>query len=250
MFPSPYTSSEQSPPPDTTSPFQSDDALPSSVCENDLVDIGLWSQYLAQEISDDELHAIIHDPSSLAAASSVVTSSEANNPYASPALSDFSVFSMSEAGHSGGGYSPCGFKDDQPNTASARNSQSDPDAAKKAPAKKTFRERNSTNTVRESIVTPSKITKPPAPKIHGCTICEKKFARSRDARRHEDSVHHHNKNIVCAACGMGFARQDTLNRHQRSKTACKGVLTWQDLYRNSRSFRQNDAATGPSTSTQ
>ncbi|KAL0091177.1 hypothetical protein F4703DRAFT_1710600, partial [Phycomyces blakesleeanus] len=49
-------------------------------------------------------------------------------------------------------------------------------------------------------------------KPHGCTVCEKSFARKHDLGRHM-RIHTGDKPYMCLCCKKAFARTDALSRH-------------------------------------
>ncbi|KAI7856573.1 hypothetical protein BDC45DRAFT_533539 [Circinella umbellata] len=58
-----------------------------------------------------------------------------------------------------------------------------------------------------------------------CGICGNSFSRSRDRKRHEDSVHRELLLYQCDLCGKRFKRSDTRKKHRGNKTCIRNMLS-------------------------
>lgn len=59
--------------------------------------------------------------------------------------------------------------------------------------------------------------KEPKQKLHGCDICDRKFATKQDLKRHHMTVHSKETPHKCTECPEGFGRRDKLVKHMRDK---------------------------------
>ncbi|KAI9095583.1 hypothetical protein DFS34DRAFT_582056, partial [Phlyctochytrium arcticum] len=55
------------------------------------------------------------------------------------------------------------------------------------------------------------------PKVYRCTSCPKTFPTRSACQRHQHTHDPDYKPCRCESCGRGFARNDTLRRHLKSR---------------------------------